>query len=589
MKPSSHFRPQDQQWLRNWLDWTDANRATLRRLRPIIGPPVLGRVDGTAAIAGDRGFVFLFNPNYRELPAEFTLDASIGLTRGDTFLLRELYPRAGRCWGKSGAGLWRLGDRASLPIKGPEALVLEVIPADSVARPLLLGATGEARLDGQSLVLSNVTGAAGCVESLSVLLPPGRKPATVSVNGRRSLPFLRQGDLITVPVTFAGVRVDHCPQILASQRDFAGTVVRTDFSIPRQVFAQLAERRKAWPVPYTSEELLATWRGSDRLLLYVHIADPKDTWTVELKIDGRPVAVRRAYSDVFPLGRERTFTGFYADISQLKPDARHELEVKLPDGLQPGQFQGVFLENVEAELTAELNETAGGNALHGLKASLHTETSVVPRPDISQIESPLSGQSSAAGPQPLHPVADGCGEASRMAAQAIGTSSGRLHRPHGRGEREPEQERQRLAESLRQGRMFLGRGALLAPRLHVDGLPAGGPQLIREARLWLEPSIVGQRSNGYFGTEAIAGNGKDAPDLMPHQNMLYAYRAYYDATGDRRVLDLMSRYFHWELTLDDRKFFNGGWALRGTATTWTWSIGFTIAPAIPSSWNWERS
>ena len=85
------------------------------------------------------------------------------------------------------------------------------------------------------------------------------------------------------------------------------------------------------------------------------------------------------------------------------------------------------------------------------------------------------------------------------------------------------------------------------------------PKLIAEAKLWLEPSIVGQRDSGYFGTEALAGNEKNAPDLMPHQNMLYAYRSYYDCTGDKRVLDLMTRFFHWELALDDKRFFNGGW------------------------------
>jgi hypothetical protein len=85
------------------------------------------------------------------------------------------------------------------------------------------------------------------------------------------------------------------------------------------------------------------------------------------------------------------------------------------------------------------------------------------------------------------------------------------------------------------------------------------PKLIAEARLWLEPSIVGQRASGYFGTEALAGNEKNAPDLMPHQNMFYAYRSYYDATGDKRILDLMTRFFHWELGLDDKRFFNGGW------------------------------
>ena len=141
-----HFRPEDQRWLRQWIEWTDKHRATLRNLRPIIGPPVFGRVDGTAAIARDRGFIFLFNPNYRELNAEFALDASIGLTQGDKFLLKELYPCDGRWRGKPHAGPWRRGDKVSLPIKGPEALVLELVPAGEVQRPLLLGASARRRL-----------------------------------------------------------------------------------------------------------------------------------------------------------------------------------------------------------------------------------------------------------------------------------------------------------------------------------------------------------------------------------------------------------------------------------------------------------
>ena len=100
---------------------------------------------------------------------------------------------------------------------------------------------------------------------------------------------------------------------------------------------------------------MATWRGSDRLLLYVQIADPDDTWPVRLTINGENVEVKKAYSDVYPLGRERTFTGFYADVSHLKPGQRYEVEVTLPANLQPGQFQGLFFENVETELTGDLS------------------------------------------------------------------------------------------------------------------------------------------------------------------------------------------------------------------------------------------
>jgi len=349
-----HFLPAEQQWLRAWMDWTDANRTLLKKLRPIIGPPVLGRSDGTAACDGDHGFVFLYNPNYRELTTSFTLDSAIGLSKGDAFILRELYPQVGRLLGKTGGGLWHLGDKVSLAIKGPEARVLEVVPASSIKRPALLQATGTATLDGGHLRLTGVTAEAGRQADLGVLLPAGQKVDNVSINGREITTFQTKNDLLSVPVSFAGSRIDHCQQVGGYDPNFADKMFRADLSVPKRVFEQLAARRKAWPVEYTSEELLATWRGADRLLLFIQIADPKDTWQVDLKIDGQGVEVKKAYGDVFPLGRERTFSGFYAEVSTLQPDVAHKLEVQLPDGLQPGQFQGLFLENLETEFTSEL-------------------------------------------------------------------------------------------------------------------------------------------------------------------------------------------------------------------------------------------
>ena len=350
----AHFGPQDQRWLREWMNWTDQNRAMLKHLRPIIGPPVLGRVDGTAAVAGGRGFVFLFNPNYRDLPAEFRLDASIGLSQGESFVLRELYPRAGCLLGKPQVGFWRYGDQVSLPIKGPEALVVEVVPAADIRRPALLNATGQAALDGHTLVLNGVEGEMGKATELAVLLPPKKKVSRIMLNGRDFNSFQQQDDVARLTVAFAGKRFDHCQQAGAYDRNFSNTVYRAKFSVPQHVFTQLSDRRSAWPVSYTEEELRATWRGSDRLLLYIHIADPDDRWVVGLKLNGQPVEVMKAYSNVFALDRERTFTGFYADLSSLAPDTSYEAEVTLPDTLQPGQFQGLFFENVAAEFTSAL-------------------------------------------------------------------------------------------------------------------------------------------------------------------------------------------------------------------------------------------
>jgi hypothetical protein len=351
-----HFRSEDQRWLRQWMDWTDEHRATLQHLRPIIGPPVFGRVDGTAAIDGDHGFVFLFNPNYRELVAEFKLDASIGVTRGESFVFRELYPRPGLLHGTRPLdGAWKLGDTVQFRIKGPQALVLELVPASSLSRPALLNVEGKAAMTGTTLTLADVKGEIG-TRSQAIVLLPDAAVDSVTVNGVTAQGFSRNPGALTLPLAVAGARFSHCEQVGSYDRTFSDTVFRADFTVPQRVFTQLAERRKAWPVQYTAEELLATWRGSDRLLLFIQIAEPDDKWNVSLKLNGQPIEVKKAYSDVFPLGRASTFTGFYADLSQVKPDTRYEIEVTLPERLQPGQFQGVFFENVETEFTSETNK-----------------------------------------------------------------------------------------------------------------------------------------------------------------------------------------------------------------------------------------
>ena len=123
--------------------------------------------------------------------------------------------------------------------------------------------------------------------------------------------------------------------------------------MPRRVFGQLAARRQAWAIPYDEEEIEATWNAPHRLLLFVNIADPADPMAVSMKIDGQAVQVRKAYSSVHPQGAKRTFVGFYADVSALEPDRRHEVELSLPD-LEPGRFQGLFFDNVEPEHTNRL-------------------------------------------------------------------------------------------------------------------------------------------------------------------------------------------------------------------------------------------
>jgi len=124
----------------------------------------------------------------------------------------------------------------------------------------------------------------------------------------------------------------------------------------------LEERKKAWPIVYTEEDLLATWLGAGRLLLFINVAEPVDSMKVSLKIDGKAVEVKPAYSSVYRENERNTFVGWYADVSGLAADQAHTFDVELPK-LAPGQFQGLFLENVEAEYTKELSAGAGADAI----------------------------------------------------------------------------------------------------------------------------------------------------------------------------------------------------------------------------------
>jgi DUF1680 family protein len=90
------------------------------------------------------------------------------------------------------------------------------------------------------------------------------------------------------------------------------------------------------------------------------------------------------------------------------------------------------------------------------------------------------------------------------------------------------------------------------------GLVLDDKKLIAAAMPWIETAFASQREDGYFGPLSNlkpAGNH----DLMSNMNMLFVLRAYHEYSGDKRVLELMKRYFAWEMAIPDEKFFAGGW------------------------------
>ena len=85
------------------------------------------------------------------------------------------------------------------------------------------------------------------------------------------------------------------------------------------------------------------------------------------------------------------------------------------------------------------------------------------------------------------------------------------------------------------------------------------PAIIAEARKWIEAAMASQREDGWFGPRELLTSFEGRPDLWPHMLMLNILQSYYEFSGDRRAIDVMTRYLKWENTLPTSAFGQGYW------------------------------
>jgi DUF1680 family protein len=96
------------------------------------------------------------------------------------------------------------------------------------------------------------------------------------------------------------------------------------------------------------------------------------------------------------------------------------------------------------------------------------------------------------------------------------------------------------------------RGYLILGRLLND------QKMLHEASVWIEAVIAGQRDDGDFGPLRVFGDD-GSRDFWANMVMLNCLETYYECSNDRRVLDLMSRYFEFQSTLPDEKLLTHYW------------------------------
>ena len=342
---NAHFAAADAAWLSGWLEWTARNKELLRHTKQILGQPGLGKIDGSAMIDGDHGYVFLFNPDPRALAASIALDATIGLTATARYSVREVYPLLGRAHATR-PGFSRRGDTLRLQLAGGTAMVLEVARVNLViSAPVVVSGTGTARLAGDTLVVDSVVGEITRVGAAMILVPPSSRVSVVRINGQSTRHFFRRAGVVELLLQFGhALSDDPLKPLVRWDSTRSGGHVQAEIRIMPQVFAQLKARRDAWPIPWTAQDLRTTWLAPERLLLWAPIVGGDDRLSASLSIDDTPVPLQKAYTSIQT--EHSTFTGYYADLSALAPDRTYRIDLRLPS-LARGRFLGLYFANIE--------------------------------------------------------------------------------------------------------------------------------------------------------------------------------------------------------------------------------------------------
>ena len=91
--------------------------------------------------------------------------------------------------------------------------------------------------------------------------------------------------------------------------------------------------------------------------------------------------------------------------------------------------------------------------------------------------------------------------------------------------------------------------------------------MLDEAKIWIEAILNSQREDGNFGPYTEVNGSQD---FWPNMIALWILQSYYEYTGDKRVVDFMARYFHFQLTVPDEHFLKSYWEnSRGGDNLWS--------------------
>lgn len=197
-------------FIQKWLNVVRAHFDVWQHTARIGDAPGIGSAEIYAHVASDRGFVCLLNQNPFPRTTRFWLDGSVGLSQGEHFQLREVYPR--ECLiAEQPLPFARFGDAIDCTLPAHSVRFIEIRP--HVPQPSLqihgLPAHVRPTATGYRLTLRAPQGETA---RLGVVLPKGKTLATVSAQQTPTVPMYtfpasarivrRQGNVAQLEVTF---------------------------------------------------------------------------------------------------------------------------------------------------------------------------------------------------------------------------------------------------------------------------------------------------------------------------------------------------------------------------------------------------
>ena len=90
------------------------------------------------------------------------------------------------------------------------------------------------------------------------------------------------------------------------------------------------------------------------------------------------------------------------------------------------------------------------------------------------------------------------------------------------------------------------------------GYVLNDPKIIAESKIWIEGAIRSQRADGDFGPDQRFDDD-GSRDYWANMLMLFCLQTYHEQSQDARVLELMTKYFHHQLTVPDGRFLTHYW------------------------------